>query len=236
MKDKKATSLLVVGFENSGKSTLSATIKNALVINCDHKTYNFDQIHSNYTKWEGIDDFKAFINAKILTYKEKMGVLPENVVIDTITHLYNTMIKYNSEKHSSNGKTNGFKAMEQNNADIIDISIYFRQLNAKGINVIIMAHTKVDQNTDRFTVPAQGSFRDSGSWQSFVSESIFIDRKKDTHNVVLKDPSNACVRSNLKEIVGNEDNVISVKFKDFDINAHINKIVESISENKDKEL
>lgn len=229
---KKATSFLVVGFENSGKSTLSATIQNALVINCDHKTYNFDQIHSNYSKWNGIDDFRAFVNEKVIAYKEKFGKLPESVVIDTITHLYNTMIKYNSEKYP----TNNFKAMEKNNEDIIDVADYFKLLNSKGINVIIMAHTKVDQKTDRFTVPAQGSFRDSGSWQSFVSESIFIERDKETHRVVLKDPSNACVRSNLKEIVNNAENVITVPFKDFDINVHLNKIQENISENKGKEL
>lgn len=230
---KAATTLLIVGFENSGKSTLGATIKDALVINCDHKTYNFNQLHSNYTDWKGFDDFRVFVNEKIKKYKEKNQSLPKVVVFDTITHLYNTMIKYNSVKYASNK----FAAMEKNNEDVIDIAEYVRFLNNKaGINVIIMAHAKVDPKNDRFTVPAQGSFRDSGSWQSFVSESIFINRDADTHTVTLKNPANACVRTNIKRIIDSEENIIQIPFNEFDVNAHLDEIVANIAETKDKEL
>lgn len=220
---KQGFNLLVVGYENTGKSMLGSKIKDCLIINCDHKRYVFDAIHSNYTQWKGIDDFKSFVNGKIVAYKEKYGSLPKNVAIDTVTHMYNSLIKYNSEKN-----TNGFKAMEENNQNTIDIADYFRVLNSKGINVIIFAHTKIDQKTDQFTVPAQGSFRDSGSWQSFVSEAIFIERDKETHQIVLKNASNRCVRTNLKEIVESDEAIIAVKFNDFDINEHIKKIASSI--------
>ena len=228
--NKKCFSLLVVGYENTGKSMLGSKLKDSLIINCDHKAYMFDAIHSNYSKWGGIDDFKSFINGKIVAYKEKFGSLPKNVAIDTITHLYNSMIKYNSEKY-----TNGFKAMEENNQNVIDIADYFRVLNSKGINVVIFAHTKIDQKTDQFTVPAQGSFRDSGSWQSFVSESIFISRDRENHLVVLKDASNRCVRTNLKEINESDEAIVSVAFNEFDINKHIDRIASSVP-NEAKEL
>lgn len=227
-----ATTLLIVGFENSGKSTLGATIKDALVINCDHKTYNFNQTHSNYIDWKGFDDFRAFVNEKIKKYKEVKGNFPKVVVFDTITHLYNTMIKYNSVKYSANK----FAAMEKNNEDVIDIAEYVRQINSGGINVVIMAHTKVDAKTDRFTVPAQGSFRDSGSWQSFVSESIFINRDADTHTITIKNPSNACVRTNIKRIIDDEENIIQVPFKEFDVNAHLDEIIANIAETKELEI
>lgn len=231
--DKQAaTTLLIVGFENSGKSTLGARINDALVINCDHKTYNFNQAHSNYIDWKGFDDFRAFVNEKIKKYKEKKGSLPRVVVFDTITHLYNTMIKYNSK----NNPSNNFKAMEKNNEDVIDIAEYVRQINSAGINVVVMAHTKVDPKTDRFTVPAQGSFRDSGSWQSFVSESIFINRDADTHTVTLKNPANACVRTNIKRIINDEENIIQVPFSEFDVNSHIDEIIANIAETKEQEI
>lgn len=227
---KSGFNLLVVGYENTGKSRMGSMIKDCLIINCDHKAYVFDAVHSNYAKWNGIDDFKSFVNNKIVAYKEKFGHLPKNVAIDTVTHMYNSMIKHNSDKN-----TNGFKAMEENNQNTIDIADYFRLLNSKGINVIIFAHTKIDQKTDQFTVPAQGSFRDSGSWQSFVSEGIFISRDRENHLVVLKDASNRCVRTNLKEIIESDEAIISVPFNDFDINKHIDKIASSIV-NTAKEL
>lgn len=229
---KKATSLLVVGFENTGKSTLGAKVKDCLVINCDHKPYSFDQIHSNCAEWKGFDDFRATVNAKIQAYEKKFGKYPNVVVIDTITHLYNSMTKYNSEKYN----TNKFAAMEKNNEDVIDIAEFIRKLVNGGINVVIMAHTKVDTKTDKFTVPAQGSFRDSGSWQSFVSEAIFIERNETDHLIVLKNPGNNCVRTNIQRIIDSEENVIKVPFKSFDLEAHINEILENMKESKDKEL
>lgn len=220
---RQGFSLLIVGYENTGKSMLGSRIKDCLIINCDHKRYVFDAIHSNYIKWKGIDDFKSFINAKIVAYKDKYGSFPKNVAIDTVTHMYNSMIKYNSEKSNNN-----FKVMEENNQNTIDIADYFRQLNSKGINVIIFAHTKIDQKTDQFTVPAQGSFRDSGSWQSFVSEAFFISRDGESHLVVLKDANNRCVRTNIKEINESSEAIISVDFNKFDINEHLEKISSSI--------
>ncbi len=223
MSKKQGFNLLVVGYENTGKSMLGSKIKDCLIINCDHKRYVFDAIHSNYIKWKGVDDFKSFINAKIVAYKEKYGSYPKNVAIDTVTHMYNSMIKYNGEKN-----TNNFKAMEENNQNTIDIADYFRLLNSKGINVVIFAHTKIDQKTDQFTVPAQGSFRDSGSWQSFVSESIFISRDGESHLIVLKDANNRCVRTNIKEINESDEAIISVDFNKFDINEHLDKIASNI--------
>lgn len=227
-----ACSLLIVGYENTGKSWLGSKIKDCLVINCDHKPYQINQVHANYKDWKGVDDFTGFINEKIKAYKEKFNKLPSVVAIDTITHLYNSMTKYNKAKFNDNK----YASMEENNTNVIDIAEYIRKLVSKNINVVIMAHTKIDPKTDKFTVPAQGSFRDSGSWQSFVSEAIFIERNETEHNIVLKNPGNNCVRSTLKRIINDENNIIKVKFNEFDINAHLKEINESTKESKEKEL
>ena len=42
-----AVKLLITGFENTGKSTLASKIENALIINCDGKSFNFKTFFFN---------------------------------------------------------------------------------------------------------------------------------------------------------------------------------------------
>lgn len=45
------------------------------------------------------------------------------------------------------------------------------------MNVVIVAHTKYDESTGRFIIPASGAFKDGGSWTSVVNDSIYIEQK-----------------------------------------------------------
>ena len=92
--------LLVSAYESSGKSTLTSTIKDALVINFDRKEYGFNVPHANFTNYEGMGSVINFINEKIKKYKESFNTLPKVVVLDTVTQLYSAMARYNGNKYT----------------------------------------------------------------------------------------------------------------------------------------
>ena len=55
-----AVKLLITGFENTGKSTLASKIENALIINCDGKSFNFKTPHSENKKKKKKKEIKKF--------------------------------------------------------------------------------------------------------------------------------------------------------------------------------
>lgn len=229
---KAATNLLIAGYENSGKSTLGATIKDGLIINCDHKTYNFNVPHANYGEWKGLQDFTTFVNAKVKAFKEKFGKLPSIVVIDTITHLALTMKKHYTKEF---GKDT-FKVYDKLGEETTALGDYFKQLNEWGISVVILAHIEYESQTNRITIPSQGAFKRAGGWISFTNESVFIDRGADYHQVVLKDGGNSSVRTTIPDIMNAKEQEIKVDFNEFNINEHIQKILSNRANTKSLEL
>lgn len=222
-----AIKMLITGFENTGKSTLAAKVKDALIINCDGKSFNFKTPHSNMPNWKGYKEFEKFVVSKVLAYKEKFKEFPKTIIFDTITHLYLELTNYNSKVYQ------GFNIHSQNNDDAQAINDFIENklIREKGINVILMAHTTIEPKTGRFTIPAQGQFAKAGGFVSFVDESIYIDRGEE-HSVVLKDSTNAVVRSNMKY---SEDKVLA-NFNTFDINKHIAELEKIANESKDEAI
>lgn len=221
-----AIKILISGYENSGKSTLVSKIENALVINCDFKEYSLKVPHFNVIDYKGFDSFRDLIVNKIKGYKDKFGKLPEYIIFDTITQLYNRVIKYNNKTYSS------FNIHSKNEEDTFSINDFIENvLINKGINTIVVAHTIIDEKTDRHTIPAQGAFKKSGSWLSVVSEAIFVKRTKDDHQVVIKS-NNFPVRS----LIERDGDEIAININDFDINAHLKEITNNKIEVKEFEI
>lgn len=207
-----AVKLLVSGLESSGKSSITSTIKNALVINFDNKEYNFEVLSSDFRDYKGINSVIGFINDKITKYKEIKGEFPKVIVLDTVTQLYSMMVLYNSKKYS------GFNIHTQNNIDTLDFNNYIEDvLLANGVDVVVVAHTIFDENTKAFTISAQGQFSKAGSWLSITNDSIFIDKKGGKLTVYLNDikyPSRSTI-SGIQEKVGVEN---------YDINKHLDQL------------
>lgn len=223
-----AIKLLISGFENSGKTTLISGLQDALIINCDKKKFSGKVAHANYEEWMGIDHFSKFVNAKISNYKTKFNKLPTFVVFDTITQLYTDMTRYNNKYFK------GYEIHSQNNRDTLNINAYIENTllaetdKKPGINVIILAHVTVDKE-GRYTIPAQGQFRDSGGWLSVVNEAIFIERTKEKHIIHLK--SDMYPARTLLEV-----SEATIPMKDFNLQEHCNKLIEFNEEYKDFEL
>lgn len=213
-----STKILVSGYEASGKSTLTSKIKNALVINFDKKEYSFNVPHANFKNYEGMESVITFINDKIKAYKEKFKEFPKFIVIDTVTQLYAAMTRYNSVKYT------GFKIHEQNNIDTLDLNNYIENvLIANGVSVVIVAHTMVDEKSDRHVIPAQGQFAKAGSWLSIVNDSLFIE-KSSGKLVVYFTSFKYPARTTLKDLPD------KVGINEFDINKYLNKLVNAKNE------
>lgn len=222
-----AIKVLMSGYENTGKSTLASKIKDSLIINCDNKEFTLESIHANFDKWQGSKDFTDFVNSKIVAFKEKFNKLPRCVIFDTITHLYGKMTDFH------NNNLTGFQIHTANERETKAITRYFNEvLIAKGINVVVMAHTKINEKTDKHTIPASGSFKDEGSWLSIVNEAVYIERGKDSegkmfHRVWLKTNGSYPVRSLLEY----KDEFVD--FSEFDVNKWIDDIT-NVSNKADK--
>lgn len=208
----KGVKLLVTGLENSGKSTITSKIKDALVINFDNKEYNFEVANADFREYTGLDSVIDFINNKLVAYKEKNGKFPKVLVIDTVTQLYSSMVLYNSKKY------NGFNIHSQNNVDTLDLNNYFEDIIlANGVDLVVVAHAIYDSDTKAYTIKSQGQFRDAGSWLSIVNDSIFIEKRNGKLTVFLNDikyPS----RTSLEKI---EE---KMSIDDYDINTHLEKL------------
>ena len=204
-----AIKLLVSGFENTGKSTVAAAITNAMVINFDRKEYGFAVPHMNVTKYEGIFNLIDTINEKLGVYQEKLGKLPDTIVLDTVTQFYSTMQHFNMEKYK------GFDIHSANNKDTLELNAYIEDvLLANGVNVVIVAHTIFDADTARHIIPASGQFAKAGSWLSVVNDAVFIEKKSNKrviHQKSLKFPCRTTI----------EDIEAEVDADKYDINAHI---------------
>jgi len=210
-----AIKLLISGFENTGKSTLASKIKNAMVVNFDRKEYGFAVPHMNITEFHGIDALIDTINEKLGIYQEKMGKLPETVVLDTVTQFYSTMQAFNDNAYK------GFDIHKNNNRDTLNLNAYVEDvLIANGVNVVIVAHTVFDADTARHIIPATGQFGKAGSWMSVVNDAVFIEKKSANYVIHQKSMKFPCRTT----LTGIED---SVDGKDYDVNEHIAKLTAS---------
>lgn len=207
-----AIKILISGYENTGKSTIAGNIKDALVINCDMKEYTFKVPHCNIDKWTSLKEFTKVVNEKIKTYKEKFGKLPTFIVFDTITQLYMKMTKFNNTAYKN------FEIHRANDTDTLGINTYIEDvLIRSGINVILVAHTMIEEN-QKHSIPAVGAFKRAGSWLSVVNEAIYIHRKGDEHKIFIRDNEYPC-----RTLIDREYSSISVS--DFDINKYLSEII-----------
>lgn len=218
-----AVKILVAGFEKSGKSTTTSKLRKSLVFNFDAKEYGFRAAHTNMKEYDGMKAVLARMSEKIKLFKEKTGEFPENIVVDTVTQMYSAMQLYNSSAYKN------FEIHTANTRDTLEFNSFIEnQLLPNGMNVIIVAHTKFDESTGRYTIPSSGAFKDAGSWTSVVNDSIFVEQKNGKLIVHLKTMKFPC-RTTL------EDLPESMSIEDYNLQEHIDKLTKNKIESADLE-
>lgn len=211
--------LLIDGVERSGKTTLTSKVKDALVISFDTKKYPFKVPHVNVSEYTGMLDLTNLISEKIATYEQKFGAFPKTIIFDTVTQFYTMLTKWALDRY------NGFDVHSNINKDTMALNYFIENtLVANDANVVIVAHTQFDAKSDRWIIPATGSFANSGSWLSVVDEAVYVGIKANKFFAYHKELKFPC-RSTL------EDMPVFEPVESYDINAHIAKLEEASSEN-----
>lgn len=211
----------IVALENSGKTTIISTIKDALVVSTDNKAFTGKVPHFRYSTYNGIDDLLGTISSKIETYGEKYGKLPRTLVIDSVTHLASAMEKYMNEKYT------GFNIWSNLSKDILAFNGYLEDtIIPEGINVVFTSHCQFDKDTSKYAIAAPGSFGKNGSWLSVTDNAVFLEvkgTKRSVHHTNSKFPC----RSNLEGIPE------SVDVADYDLNEHITALESAVSDSEE---
>ena len=164
--------LLISAESNSGKTTLTKTLKDALVVSHDGKKYPFAVPHIMVDTFDSTASLIALINEKILAYKEKFKVYPKTVVFDSVSKIFDTILNNCSSKHT------GFKIYSELDAEITMLTSYIQNtLIASNMNVVFISHAIWDQDTAKFNLVGKGSFAKRGGFLAETDEAIFIETK-----------------------------------------------------------
>jgi len=151
--------LLVIAKEASGKTRLISRLNDVLVASTDNKAFVGNVPNFRYSEYLGFQHFKNEINTKLSLYKAKYKKLPNNLVIDSVTHLANNIERF------ANIKFQGFEVWSSLGKDILDFNHYLETtIIPAGINVILTSHCQFDSNTDRYEISSPGNFGKNGSW------------------------------------------------------------------------
>ena len=218
-----AAKLLITGLEATGKTTVTSGLEKAMVVSIDGKAYPFNVPHYRPDKYNGLAQFKAELIDKLKKYKEKFGEKPQTVVFDTVTKLYENMYKY------AQANFKGFDVHNTISVETLSFNDMVEDLLIKnGVNVVITAHVIYDEKTSRYTVPATGQFKSSGSWVSLVDNASFIYIQGNTRMIShseIKYPARSTV-----------DMKPGQKLEEYDINDHISKLMNAQGENSESQL
>ena len=149
--------LLVSGESNSGKTTLTKDLQNALVVSHDGKRYPYPVPHVMVDSFQSTAELIELVNSKIVAYKEKFNVYPKTVVFDSVSKIFDTLLD------SCNAKHTGFKIYSELSKEVHDFTEYVQNtLIASDMNVILISHALYDAETTKYNLIGKGDFQKRG--------------------------------------------------------------------------
>ena len=177
--------LLISGLPAMGKTTLLQTLDEVLVVARDGKKYPFPQAHVNVPDFTEAGQFIDLVFEKVEAYEEKIGRLPETVVIDSISKILLDVEGYVLEQVKSYpyGKVN---------TQIKHIVDFIERDLAAQFNVILVSHALYSEDTVGYSlVNAGGSYGKKGGILSEVDEAIFLELKGKNRIIHFRNPKMA---------------------------------------------
>lgn len=167
-----AVKLLVSGLSNSGKTTLTKTLENSLVISHDGKRYPFQIPHRLVRDFETAEELIATTSEAIEAYNTKFGEYPETVVFDSVSRIFDTIYD------NCNRKYTGYTIYSTLDKEIKEVTSFIEDsIVGSNINVVILSHAIYDADTATYNLVGKGSFAKTGSFLSVVDEAIFLEPK-----------------------------------------------------------
>ena len=164
--------LLISAESNSGKTTLTKNLKEALVISHDGKKYPFAVPHVMVPTFGSVTELINLTNEKIVSYKEKFGEYPKTIVFDSVSKIFDTIL------NTCNLKYTGFKIYSELNKEITELTDYIQNtLIASDMNVILISHAIFDQDTAKYNLVGKGDFAKRGGFLAETDQALFIETK-----------------------------------------------------------
>lgn len=164
--------ILIAGESNSGKTTLTKNLKNALVISHDGKRYSFTTPHVHVPEFSTSEELTNLVTEKIEAYNERFGEYPQVIVFDSVSRIFDTMYDY------CNHKFTGFNIYSSLDKEIKHFTNYIENtLIASNMDVVIISHAIYDNETTKYNLVGKGSFAKVGGFLGTVDEAIFIETK-----------------------------------------------------------
>jgi len=164
--------LLISAESNSGKTTLTKDLQNALIISHDGKKYPFRVPHVMVESFQSANELIELINEKIVAYKEKFNSYPKTIVFDSVSKIFDTLMDVCNTKHT------GFKVYSELNREIHEITEYIQNtLIASDMNVILISHALYDAETTKYNLIGKGDFAKRGGFLAEVDQALFIETK-----------------------------------------------------------
>ena len=156
-----AVKLLISGMSNSGKTTLTNTLTDCLVVSHDGKNYPFAKPHTNVASFASTGELITHINEKMEAYNTKFKTYPTTVVFDSVSKIFDTLLDSCNIKHT------GFKIYSELNREIHEFTDYVQNvLISAGINVVLISHALYDPETSIYTLVGKGDFQKRGGWSN----------------------------------------------------------------------
>lgn len=164
--------LLIAAESNSGKTTLTRDLKDALVVSHDGKRYPFAIPHVMVDTFDTIDALINTINEKIVAYKERFKAYPKTIVFDSVSKIFDTILD------NCNAKYTGFVIYTSLDKEIHEFTDYIQNtLIASDINVILISHALYDTDTAKYNLIGKGSFQKRGGFLAETDQAIFLEIK-----------------------------------------------------------
>lgn len=204
--------LLISAEANSGKTTLTKSLTDALVVSHDGKKYPFKVPHLMVDTFDSSAALINLINEKIVAYKERFGQYPKTIVFDSISKIFDTLLDVCNKKHT------GFKIYSELNREIHELTEYIQNtLIASDMNVIIISHAIWDQDTAKYNLVGKGDFAKRGGFLAEVDYAIFLETKSNKrmlHFRSTKFPARTLC----------EDDPDTLNVDDFNLQAYVDKL------------
>ena len=207
-----AVKLLIAAEANSGKTSLTKTLQDALVVSHDGKRFPFAVPHVMVDSFDSTQGLIDLVNSKILAYKEKFGNYPKTIVFDSVSKIFDTMLMY------CNAKYTGFNIYSNLSNEVNALTSYIQNtLIASDMNVILISHALYDQDTAKYNLVGKGDFAKRGGFLSEVDQAIFLETKANkriVHFRSTKFPARTLV----------DDDPDSMSVDEFNLQRYIEKL------------
>ena len=208
--------MLLSGQPNTGKTTLlkSLDAENTLVISRDGKKFSFPIPHKTIQSFTDIDDLITQIEDAIVAYVDKFDKNPDTIVIDSISKILLDI----EARVLTRIKSFPYGVI---NTEITKLTEFLEHQLAANCNLVMVSHTILNADTGNYElVNAGGSWGKKGGMLSEVDNGIFIE-VKGKKRVIHHRSAQLAARTTLESLPD------SVPIEDYDLQTHINALVEA---------